>query len=115
MVFNQRLQLQADQLVQTHLQNSVRLFFRKAKLGRHGQGSFGAEFNAFRLPVHKAGLRHRSVLRSPQDLDHQIDHVAGFDQPLLDLLFLLLFFQKIRIFSGGHLKLELHAFSDNSF
>ena len=107
MLVDKRLNLQADQLVQTHFQYGVGLLLGEHKLGGHDLGLLGLEFDAVHLALHQACLRHIAVLGAPQDLDDQVDDVASLDQPLLNLLLLLLLRQKVGVLPGCDLKLKV--------
>ncbi len=115
MLFHQSLQLQPDQLIQPHLQNRVRLLFRKHQLRRHGFGSFGLKLNPVRFSFHQTCFCHRPVFGASENFYHQIDHIAGLDQPLLDLLPFQFLFQQVVVFSGCHFILEIHALFDDRF
>ena len=109
MLLDQGLYLQADQLVQAHLQDGVGLALRKGQLLRHDLGLFGLELDAGGLALHKAGLSHIPVLGAPENLNDQVYDIAGLDETLLYLLALHLLSQKIGVLSGGDLKLEVHV------
>ena len=65
MLLDQGLYLQADQLVQAHLQDGVGLALRKGQLLRHDLGLFGLELDAGGLALHQTGFRHVPVLGAP--------------------------------------------------
>ena len=66
-----------------------------------------AELDFGNIALHQAGFRIFQVLRTAQDRDNQIDAVAGCDQTFLDLLLLLLLFQKHLILAGIIFILEI--------
>ena len=106
MLVDQRFDLQTDQLIEPHIQNGIGLFLGKHQLRSHDLGFLGFKFDAVDSALDQAGLRHGSVLGTAQDLDDQVDHVAGLDQSFLYLFAFQLFCQQIRVFPRGHLILE---------
>ena len=108
MLRDQCLDLQTDQSVQAHFQDSGRLALGKPEQGCHLLRDLGLESDIVRHAVYKTGACILDRLTSPQDLNDQIDHIAGFDQPFLDLALLLLFRKESLIFAGRQLELEVH-------
>lgn len=68
-----------------------------------------AELDFGNIALHQAGFCILQVLRTAQDRDNQIDAVAGCDQTFLDLLLLLLLFQKHLILAGIIFILEIQV------
>ncbi len=113
MLLHQRIQFQSDEPVQTHFQDGVGLFLGKTQQSCHHHGFFGFECNPFRFSLHQAVFSHGSVPGTPQDFDNQVDDIAGFDQPFLDLFFLLFFRQECGILALRQFKLKLHTGADH--
>ena len=109
MFVDQGFDLKTDQLIQTHVQNGVCLLFRKHKLCSHDFGFFGFKLDAVDLSFRQAGLCHGAVLGATQDLNDQVDNIAGLNQSLLYLLFLHFMSQKVGIFPGCYLILKVNA------
>ena len=108
MLFNQRLQLQTDELVQAHFQNGVGLVLRKGKLSRHQLRFFGLKADAVRFSFHQTGLRHGPVAGPSEDLDDEVDHIAGLDETFLNLPPASFLREQVLVFSGGHLIEKIH-------
>ena len=111
----QSLDFQTDQSVQTHLQNGSCLSLCKAQHGCHLFGDLGFELDVLRLSPDQAGLCIFYIFTSTQDLDDQIDHVAGLNQPFLHFLLFLLFCKKCPVLSGRKFKLKIHMMFDDLF
>ena len=108
MLVDQGLDLQADQLVQAHLQDGVCLFLGEHELGSHDSGLLGFELDPLHLAVYQTVLCHGPVLGPPQDLDDQVDDITGLDKPLLHFPAVHFFGQQIRVFAGSHFILKIN-------
>ena len=115
MLLLQRLDFQADQLVQAHFQDRRRLPLGKPEHGRHLFGNAGLELDVVGDTVDQTVSRVLHGLASPKDLDDQVDHVTGLDQPFLNLLALQLLGKEGLIFSRSQFKLEIHVMLDDRF
>ena len=104
----QGLDLKPDQAVQAHLQDGRRLTLCKPQQGSHLLRDIGFEFNIVGHTVHKACPGVFDRFTAPEDLDHQIDHIAGLDQTFLDLALLPLFCKQGLVFPRSQLELEIH-------
>ena len=96
----QCLDFQPDQFVKTHIQNGICLILRKMQFCRSFFRCFGTETDSFCYAFHQTFFYLLAVFAATQDLNDQVDHIAGFDQSFLDLLFCFFFTKKIFIFSG---------------
>ncbi len=113
MLLNQRLDFQANQLVQSHLQNRGGLSLGEMQHGCGLSGQVGTEANSLRVALHQAGLGLTDVFASAQNFNNQVDDVTGLDETLLNLLLLSFFIQERGIFPGGQLILEADIVADN--
>ncbi len=92
-LFDQGLQLETDQLIKTHIQNGIGLGLCELQLGCHHGGLRGLKADPLCFSFHHAGFGLGAVLGAPEDLDDQIDDIAGLDQAFLDLSAALFLFK----------------------
>ena len=111
----QCLDFQPDQFVKTHIQNGICLILRKMQFCRSFFRCFGTETDSFCYAFHQTFFYLIAVFAATQDLNDQVDHIAGFDQSFLDLLFCFFFTKKIFIFSGCQFKLKINVMFDDRF
>ena len=111
----QCLDFQPDQFVKTHIQNGICLILRKMQFCRSFFRCFGTETDSFCYAFHQTFFDLLAVFAATQDLNDQVDHIAGFDQSFLDLLFCFFFTKKIFIFSGCQFKLKINVMFDDRF
>ena len=110
---HQSLDLQTNQSVQTHLQDSLGLALGEPKLGRTLFRCLGFKTDAVSDTRGQTGLGVLDILTAPQDLDDQVNDLAGFDEAFLNFPLLLLFRQQCPIFPGGQLVLEFDVMLQN--
>ena len=113
MLLHQSIDLQTDQLVKTHVQDSCGLFFCEFQGFCRLFGCLGLEFNPFCDTVGQTFLYLVTALAATEDLDDQINDIAGFDKAFLDLPFLLFLGKKGCIFSGIYFKYKVHMVSND--
>ena len=113
MLLHQRLNLKPNQLIKPHFQNRRRLPLREPKHRRHFLGNLRLELDVIRHAVYQTSLCILHGLAAPQNLDDQVDNIAGLYQSFLNLLLIPLLVQQILVLSGGHLELKIHMMLDN--
>src|SRR5699024_12073385 len=62
----------------------------------------------FSALVRSTGLRHGPVAGSSEDLDDEVDHIAGLDETFLNLPPASFLREQVLVFSGGHLIEKIH-------
>ena len=107
------LDFQTDQLVKAHIQNGCGLLFCKLKFFCRFFTCLCLKADTFSNSLHKTFLYLFPVFAAAEDFNDQVDHVAGLDKPLLDLLFFQLSAQKSIILSRCHLKEKIHMMLDH--
>ena len=115
MLIQKSVNFQTDQLIQTHLQDCCRLTFRKAKSLCLSFTGFCLKIDTLCIAVDQAVLCLFLAAGSPQDLDDQIDDIAGLDQTFLNLPLLFFFCQKSGVFSCSQFKPEIHMVLNDLF
>ena len=91
MLLHQSIDLQTDQLVETHVQDGCGLFLCEFQGFCRFFGGLGLEFDPFCDTVGQTFLYLVTALAAAEDLDDQVNDIAGFDKAFLDFLFLKLF------------------------
>ena len=107
------LNLQTDQLIKAHVQNGCGLLFCKLKFFCRFFTCLCLKADALRIPLHKTFLYLLPVFAAAEDLNDQVDHITGFDQTFLNLLFFQLPAQKGFILSCSYLKKKIHMMLDH--
>jgi len=115
MLFHQRIDLQSDQLVKTHIQDRCSLFLCKFQCFCSFFRGLGLKVDSFGHAFCKAFLYLVTALASTKDFNNQVDHIAGFDQTFLNLPLLLLLGKKCIIFSGVYFKNKIHMMGNDLF
>ena len=113
MLLHERLQLQADQLRQTHIQDRLGLPLGEHQIFRLLLAGLGFKLDSLGDAHGQAVLHLLLALAAPENLDDQVDHVHGLYQALLNLPPLQLPGQKILVLPGADLKLEIHMVLDD--
>ena len=109
----ERLEFESDQPDKTHIEDRLRLLLRESEPGSHLLALLCLKSDPLCDPARQTQLRHLLVPGSPEDLDDQIDHIDGFYEAFLDLLFQQILFEKASVLSVGELKAEFRERFEN--
>ena len=110
-----RQNLETNEPVQTHFQNRCGLALRKGQPGRGFLRLLRLKADLPGISRHQTSLGLGEALAAPENLDDQINDVAGLNQSFFDLLLHQFFFQQGLIFSGNHLIVEICMQTDDVF
>ena len=115
MLFDERFDLQTDQLIQTHFQNGICLPFGKFELLCHNAGFSGFKLNPRCIAFDQTFFCHCPILGAAQNFNDQVNDTARLDQTFLYFSLFLLLLQEIVVLSCIDLKLEVNDMLQDRF
>ena len=110
MLFHQGIDFQSDQFIKAHIQNGCGLLLCKFQ---RFFGSLGFKSDSFRNAICKAFFYLVTALTATENLDDQVDNIAGFDKAFLDFPSFLLLCKKRGIFPGIDFKYKVYVMGDD--
>ena len=113
MLLHQSIDLQSDQLVKTHVQDRCGLFLCEFQGSCRFFGCLGLEFNPFCDTVGQTFLYLVTALAATEDLDDQVNDIAGFDKAFLDLTLLLFLGKKGGVLSGIYFENKINMMGND--
>ena len=113
MLLQKSIDLQSDQLPKPQLQNRICLPGGKGKLCCHHSGFSCLEADSIRNPFDKAFLCLLRGIRPANDLDDEVNDIAGLDETFLNLALFLLLGEHGLIFPSGDLKGKINISLQN--